>query len=233
MDAAYLPYVSFSGTDNHVLKSLLSPESGNGAGAQVEASLSYAVTDSWSVGIGGRYLTEWTSSASLNFGATGTVQPQKMSIEQATGFAQLSYKFGISENSLDIPSAEGARSLKDAPYIPVAAWTRLYAGINGGGALGQDPGSVTIGTLKGFATIPAPQPSGPFGGGQIGYNWQGAPYLGLGERFVAGLEADIQGSSLNDNIWFLPSPLAVSTARSSKANADYFGTVRGRFGYAN
>ena len=93
-EAAWLPYVSFSGTDNHVLRTLVSPETGTGVGAQVEASLSYAVTNNWSLGAGGRYSTEWTTSASTNFGGTGTIVPQRFSAEQATGFGQISYKFG-------------------------------------------------------------------------------------------------------------------------------------------
>jgi opacity protein-like surface antigen len=92
-EAAWLPYVWFTGTDNHLLRSLVSPESGRGSGAQTEASLSYAVTPEWSVGIGGRYSAIWTSSGNTNFGGTGTIVPMRYAVEQATGFAQISYKF--------------------------------------------------------------------------------------------------------------------------------------------
>ena len=40
-----------------------------------------------------------------------------------------------------------------------------------------------------FGTLKA---HGPFGGGQIGYNWQTGP-------FVLGVETDIQGSDISDN----------------------------------
>jgi opacity protein-like surface antigen len=95
-EAAYLPYVSFSGTDNHVLRDLVSGESGKGLGAQFEASLSYALSDHVNVGIGGRYSTQWTTSGDTNFGNTGTFIPMKYAVEQAAGFAQLSYKFSTS-----------------------------------------------------------------------------------------------------------------------------------------
>jgi opacity protein-like surface antigen len=93
-EAVWLPYVSFSGTDNHVLRALVSPETGNGMGAQFEASLSYAVTDHWNIGAGGRYSTEWTTSGNTNFGGSGVHVPQRFAADQATGFAQLSYRFG-------------------------------------------------------------------------------------------------------------------------------------------
>ena len=54
-DVAYLPYVTFNGTDKHVLRDLISPESGTERGVQLEGILSYLVTDQFSLGIGGRY----------------------------------------------------------------------------------------------------------------------------------------------------------------------------------
>jgi hypothetical protein len=35
-DSAYLPYVWFDGTDNHVLRSLVSPKDGHGQGFQLD-----------------------------------------------------------------------------------------------------------------------------------------------------------------------------------------------------
>jgi opacity protein-like surface antigen len=99
-EAAWLPYVSFSGTDNHVLRALVSPETGNGMGAQFEASLSYAVTPNWNAGIGGRYSTEWTTSGNTNFGGSGVHIPQRFAADQATGFVQLSYRFGTVDEPL-------------------------------------------------------------------------------------------------------------------------------------
>ena len=70
-EAAYLPYVRFTGTDNHVLRSLVSPESGDGFGVQLEAMLSYAVTDALSIGVGGRYWSMRTTKGDVNFGGEG------------------------------------------------------------------------------------------------------------------------------------------------------------------
>ena len=59
------------------------------------------------------------------------------------------------------------------------------------------------------------QPQGGFGGGQIGHNFQSGP-------LVYGLETDFQGGYLG----------ATSSDLSSKESVDWFGTVRGRVGYA-
>ena len=64
-------------------------------------------------------------------------------------------------------------------------------------------------------------PSGGFGGGQIGYNWQGVwhPHL------VIGVEADIQGASVSESATDI-------LGATYKSELDWFGTVRGRLGYA-
>src|SRR4029077_10787007 len=49
-DIAYLPYVEFSGVDDHVLRDLVIPQSGIGTGVQLEGILSYLITDQFSVG---------------------------------------------------------------------------------------------------------------------------------------------------------------------------------------
>jgi opacity protein-like surface antigen len=92
-DVAYLPYVRINGTDDHVLRSLLSPEWGSGTGAQLELTLSYAVTDRLSVGVGGRYWSMWTSDGFVNFGGAGTLVPMRYAVEQAALLVQGSYAF--------------------------------------------------------------------------------------------------------------------------------------------
>ena len=63
--------------------------------------------------------------------------------------------------------------------------------------------------------------SGWFGGAQIGHNWQH-------NHLVFGIEADIEGANITG------SATAASTGGSAAAqnNLDWFGTVRGRAGYA-
>lgn len=64
-DVAYLPYLTFNGTDNHVLRDLISLESGTGRGVQLEGILSYLVTDQFSLGVGGRYWAMWTTKDAI------------------------------------------------------------------------------------------------------------------------------------------------------------------------
>jgi opacity protein-like surface antigen/outer membrane protease len=95
-EAAYLPYVRFTGTDDHLLRSLVSPEEGEGVGLQLEATLSYAVTEALSVGVGGRYLSMWTTEGTVNFGGTGEIIAMRYAAEQAHLLVQGSYRFGAS-----------------------------------------------------------------------------------------------------------------------------------------
>jgi opacity protein-like surface antigen len=96
-EAAYLPYVHYRGEDDHG-PGAVSPQWGNGDGVQLEAILSYDVTDSWSVGLGGRYWAYWIANgATANYsnGGAGAIAAQAFSAEQASLFVQTSYKFGI------------------------------------------------------------------------------------------------------------------------------------------
>src|SRR3954469_2028408 len=81
-------------------------------------------------------------------------------------------------------------------------WNGFYVGAN----LGYQWGTVT--------NWGGGSPSGITGGGQIGSNWQVHP------NWVLGIEADIQGSAAND------------TFAAYKFSNPWFGTVRGRGGYA-
>ncbi|WP_296518462.1 outer membrane beta-barrel protein [Rhodopseudomonas sp.] len=98
-DAAYLPYVSFSGVDNHLLRTDVantkSTESGTGQGVQLEAILAYAVTPAFSVGAGGRYWAMWaTAAANTNiFGSSCPCQTLPARTERYGGFLEASYKF--------------------------------------------------------------------------------------------------------------------------------------------
>jgi outer membrane immunogenic protein len=89
------------------------------------------------------------------------------------------------------------------PYSAPASyynWGGLYAGVNAGYGWGH----VTNSSID---------PSGVFGGGQVGYNWQNG-------QFVLGAETDIQASAADDTFapWKFSNP--------------WFGTLRGRAGYA-
>ena len=91
-----------------------------------------------------------------------------------------------------------------APYYPPPAAVYNWTGPYAGLNLGYEWGKVTNNVTE---------PSGIAGGGQIGYNWQLSP-------FVFGLETDIQASAADDT--FAP----------YKFSNPWFGTLRGRVGYA-
>jgi opacity protein-like surface antigen len=61
-DTAFLPYVDYKGQDFHPLRPFLAEDKGTGIGAQTEVFLDYFVTPQFSVGIGGRYWSMWTTS---------------------------------------------------------------------------------------------------------------------------------------------------------------------------
>ncbi len=79
------------------------------------------------------------------------------------------------------------------PPAPAWSWTGFYLGGNIGYSVGRDPTNQTV-TEPGSSpasiliTTDDLSPSGILGGGQIGYNWQMAPY------WLIGIEADFQGA---------------------------------------
>jgi hypothetical protein len=106
-DVAYLPYVNFGGVDHHFFGNTgqiasVNPESSNnGAGVQVEATMSYAISPQFSVGVGGRYWALWTTNGqairTVDGGAPITPTPPqafKGAVEQAGVFLQAAYRFG-------------------------------------------------------------------------------------------------------------------------------------------
>jgi outer membrane immunogenic protein len=95
---------------------------------------------------------------------------------------------------------------KDGPAYSYGSvdWRGWYAGFNAGGGGTSDSGDLS--------------PSGGFGGGQIGYNWQGV--FGMGRNWVVGIEGDIQGSGIDDSV------------AGNRSSLNWFGTVRGRVGYS-
>ncbi|MGU3545453.1 outer membrane protein [Methylobacterium sp. A52T] len=143
----------------------------------------------------------------------------------------------------------GAASAADLPRraapppvftpIPVFTWTGAYFGINAGYAF-----DASSNNTNSFG-VPAPYGNGTTaffsqrnqegftGGGQVGYNFQFTPGSGI----VVGVEADAQyldfGRSRNNA--FLVGPLAPGyyvTDPRGLSSLDFFGTVRGRIGYA-
>lgn len=121
---------------------------------------------------------------------------------------------------------------------PVFSWTGWYVGVNGGGGFGRNQGvDVTetfagalfvSGTWPGFGNFGTLKPVGPFAGGQIGYNWQTGSW-------VFGIETDLQWASIRDSqigtiTPYIVAPNSITVATSERLG--WFGTLRGRIGYA-
>lgn len=109
------------------------------------------------------------------------------------------------------------------PPPPSFSWQGFYVGVNGGFggdrfdySLFEDPDPVPVAT----ADLTS---SGFVYGGQIGYNFL------VGPSFVLGVEADIQGSTIEGNLGIVLDPALNAHMGSS---VDWFGTVRGRAGWA-
>ncbi len=127
--------------------------------------------------------------------------------------------------------------------VPVFTWTGFYAGFNAGygfdassssqpTVLGLTPASTLVQTNTVIAFSNGRSNDGFVGGGQIGYNYQFTPGSGV----VIGVEADAQYVDFGrDRNRFLQSgPLAAQQVfnPAGVSGLDYFGTVRGRLGYA-
>lgn len=142
-----------------------------------------------------------------------------------------------------------------APTPPPAldSWTGFYIGGNVGYSWGNadtdfNAAPITVNiinnppissvSLPGFVGSESVKPAGIIGGGQIGYNWQFASH------WIAGVEADIQASGQKaGNDFSNPfsfnvrggagSSLVAGTAVTDyEAKISWFGTMRGRIGYA-
>jgi outer membrane immunogenic protein len=130
-----------------------------------------------------------------------------------------------------------------APPTPVAvalSWTGFYAGGNLG--YGWGDASSDLSSLQPWATRTLFTMNGSYGthfdgivgGVQLGYNWQFLP------NWVIGFEADWQASDQNGNSTFdgvIVAPLPPGTfydpaTTSQNVGLTWFGTVRGRFGFA-
>ncbi|MBX9841448.1 MAG: porin family protein [Xanthobacteraceae bacterium] len=123
----------------------------------------------------------------------------------------------IAASGLSIGMASAADLPVRAPaYVPAPApvlwWNGGYVGANVG--YGWSTVSATYLGATGSENF-----NGVLGGGQIGYNWQWAS-----SPLVLGIEADFQGTDQRNDY--------LVGGVSASAGLDWFGTVRGRIGYA-
>ncbi|MCJ2127236.1 outer membrane protein [Methylobacterium sp. J-077] len=135
--------------------------------------------------------------------------------------------------------------------VPVFTWTGFYVGVNAGYGFDASSRNTTNYALPTGSVINSANTNaivsvnnrnnndGFTGGAQIGYNYQFTP----GSGFVVGIEADAQyvdfarRANATQNYGLVGAPgTAFSNPRAFVATSgnglDYFGTVRGRLGYA-
>jgi opacity protein-like surface antigen len=230
-DIAYLPFVNFNGQDDHNARELLLPEtSSRGNGVMLEAILGYAITDAWSVGIGGRYWAWNMRTGDVTFNFLGSsdpppVEPGRFNTERYGVFVQTSYQWGNTTPA----AAAAARMPTKAPLVVAAMnWTGLYIGAHVGGGwsndrwsdpFGSTPGSNGYFNVAGFGDTT--HATGPLGGGQIGFNLQRG-------RWVVGVEADASAADLRGENTCFSGLVGLNCQRIVAS----LGSVTGRLGYA-
>jgi outer membrane immunogenic protein len=128
------------------------------------------------------------------------------SVLAAIGF--LSCAAALPASAADLPRS--SVPYKAPAYVAQYNWTGFYLGINGGVSWGDS-------NWSGFGV--SNSPSGGMVGGTVGYNWQGP-----GSPWVFGLEGDIDWANLSDS--------TVCGGLTCRTRTDWFGTARGRVGYA-
>ncbi|MGH6683603.1 MAG: outer membrane protein [Pseudolabrys sp.] len=147
--------------------------------------------------------------------------------QSAEGETMRRLVFALLASTLFIGAAAAADLPVKAPVYkapvmaPVYNWTGFYIGANIGYSWGRQDVDAVGGVPLGNPNI-----DGVIGGGQIGYNWQM-------NQLVLGIEADIQASGQKGDGTFVPGPAALALPTITFTDKlDWFGTVRGRVGYA-
>ena len=137
--------------------------------------------------------------------------------------------FASMASAADLP-AKAPMYTKAPVMAPMYNWTGFYIGLNAGGSWGRQENDLV--TVPAGLTVfsGSDKLDGFIGGGQIGYNWQA-------NQWVFGLEGDFQGSAQKaDGSFVIPSFAGVAVIPGLTANytdkLEWFGTVRGRVGYA-
>ena len=222
-DVAYLPVVNYTGLDSHNARELLLPETASkGDGVMLEAILGYDVTDTWNLGLGGRYWAWNTNTGTSTFNflgySPGVVEPARYTSERYGVFLQSSYRWGGTT-----PAA--------APVLPVERpmnWTGFYAGGHLGGGWSDDrwadgfgsaPSGLGAINIAGFGD--STHATGPLAGGQVGFDLQSG-------HAVFGVQADASLADLRGENTCFSGLGGVNCQRAINA----IGTVTGRAGYA-
>ena len=226
-DAAYLPWVNFTGRDDHNARELLGPEQSSfGDGVMLEAILGYKVSDAWNVGVGGRYWAFNMRNGTTTFDFLGApppsaIEPTRYNSERYGVFVQSSYKWG------DVTPATASAMPVKAPAAPMN-WTGVYVGGHIGGGVSDDRWSDPFGSSPGLGGTTnvagfgdSTHGTGPLGGAQIGVNWQRG-------RWVFGIQGDLGAADLRGENTCFSGLGGVNCQHIVNA----IGTITGRVGWA-
>ncbi|WP_442755263.1 outer membrane protein [Methylocystis sp. JAN1] len=133
----------------------------------------------------------------------------------------------LSAKAADLPTRKAPPS---PPPAPVFTWTGLHIGYNSGygGAVYEANVGLANPLLGGTATRTFDQGSGWFIGGQVGYDHQ------FSNGVVLGLESDMQWSDIRSSHQATTTASAplLFTYANTQQSLEWFGTTRGRLGFA-
>jgi len=119
----------------------------------------------------------------------------------------------------DLARPMPVKAVPYAPYVPAAYdWSGFYGGLNVGYGWSSGSGTLSMGPVAGPYSGSG---NGILGGVQLGYNWQSG-------AFVFGVETDFQASGGKGDVTGTAGPIAIT----GSAKTPWFGTIRGRIGYA-
>lgn len=147
-------------------------------------------------------------------------------------------------------AAEDPSRRTPAQLAPAPTWAGFYAGAHVGygrsassGSLAVDPGALLaqfpgVNLVTSTATAPFTVPLDPkgwLGGFQAGYNWQSGYFVyGMeGDISFSGIKAEGSGSYTLRPVYLVGDFDNYAGTVTAKASVDYFGTIRGRLGFAN
>lgn len=216
-EAAYLPVISFRGTDNHNARQLIIPERASyGDGSMLESVLEYQFSDFWNVGLGGRYWMWNTHSGAVTFnflGENGAFnQPAHYHTERYGVFLQLSYR--------------DKKILDAASFDTPINWRGIYIGAHLGGAWGKsywsDPFAATwnpnnLINAAGFGD--KIRSTGPLGGVDL-------DIMGQIQQLIYGIGATLNGADLRGENTLFSGIGGVN----GETVANYLGTIVAKVG---
>jgi outer membrane immunogenic protein len=222
---------------------------GQGSGVSRQNKFGYVVGGGAEASLGGN----WTGKIEYLYMDFGTIGASSNTVVNLGAGAPLAFtlatdsrvrdnifRIGVNYRVNGDPAPLSAYAAIPGPAAPIYSWTGFYAGANVGGIIGNDRISQVAALGGGIGTVTTEPtnivPKGVLGGVQVGYNYQAGP------RWLAGFEADFQGSNQSATscapfACYRQTNAALGTTTNIfvpiEQTLDYFGTIRGRVGAVN